>query len=199
MSYFATIFLFCFCSLYLNLFPAEIIYDNFIAILGAMNGASLLFCLILYLKGKYLPTTNDTLIRGNFIADYYWGIELYPTIFSVHVKQFTNCRFGMMSWVPIIISFAYKQYLLNDYVLSDSMIVSCFLQFLYVTTFFYYELGYFFTMDIQHDRAGFYLCWGCLLWVNFFEKPYSTFDWSKFNLLFFFFRFLASTLHLQCI
>jgi len=21
------------------------------------------------------------------------------------------------------------------------------------------------TMDIQHDRAGFYICWGCLVWV----------------------------------
>ena len=20
-------------------------------------------------------------------------------------------------------------------------------------------------MDIQHDRAGYYICWGCLVWV----------------------------------
>ena len=24
---------------------------------------------------------------------------------------------------------------------------------------------YFGSMDIAHDRAGFYLCWGCLVWV----------------------------------
>ncbi|KAH9667885.1 7-dehydrocholesterol reductase [Citrus sinensis] len=25
--------------------------------------------------------------------------------------------------------------------------------------------GYWSTMDIAHDRAGFYICWGCLVWV----------------------------------
>ena len=61
-------------------------------------------------------------------------------------------------------TYAAKQKEVYGYV-SDSMMVSIFLQFIYVATFFYYEEGYFFTMDIQHDRAGFYLCWGCLLWV----------------------------------
>ncbi len=29
--------------------------------------------------------------------------------------------------------------------------------------FFHWEMGYVNTMDIQHDRAGFYICWGCLV------------------------------------
>lgn len=28
-----------------------------------------------------------------------------------------------------------------------------------------WESGYWCTMDIAHDRAGYYLCWGCLVWV----------------------------------
>ena len=28
-----------------------------------------------------------------------------------------------------------------------------------------WESGYWKTMDIAHDRAGYYLCWGCLNWV----------------------------------
>lgn len=30
---------------------------------------------------------------------------------------------------------------------------------------FRWESGYWCTMDIAHDRAGYYLCWGCLVWV----------------------------------
>jgi len=164
LAFTLSVSLYYICGFELQLFSPSIIHDNLISLLGAMNASSLIFCLILYLKGKFFPTTNDFLFRGSFIADYYWGVELYPTIFGFHVKQFTNCRFGMMSWPIILLSYAAKQKEVYGYV-SDSMMVSIFLQFIYVATFFYYEEGYFFTMDIQHDRAGFYLCWGCLLWV----------------------------------
>jgi 7-dehydrocholesterol reductase len=36
---------------------------------------------------------------------------------------------------------------------------------LYCFKFFLWETGYWKTMDIAHDRAGYYLCWGCLNWV----------------------------------
>lgn len=41
--------------------------------------------------------------------------------------------------------------------------VSVILQLTYITKFFHWEMGYMNSMDIQHDRAGFYLCWGCLV------------------------------------
>ena len=43
--------------------------------------------------------------------------------------------------------------------------VSVALQLIYVGTFFYYESGYFKTMDIQEDRAGYYIVWGVMVWV----------------------------------
>lgn len=45
------------------------------------------------------------------------------------------------------------------------MFASVLIQSVYIAKFFYWETGYFCTMDIQHDRAGFMLCWGCMVWV----------------------------------
>ncbi|HSX13627.1 MAG TPA: hypothetical protein VLE96_04315 [Chlamydiales bacterium] len=147
----------------LNLFPASILYDEMGPLLGALNCFSLLFCLALYLKGIYAPSSNDCGKTGNFLFDYYWGTELYPRIFGWDVKQFTNCRFGMMGWPILILSFAAKQSEL--YGLSNAMVISVVLQLIYVAKFFVWETGYFRSLDIMHDRAGFMICWGCLVWV----------------------------------
>lgn len=162
-SYLLTLAFFCFGSFYFHWFSPTIIYDNFPALLGALNLFSLLFCLFLYLKGRFYPSSTDAGASGNFIFDYYWGTELYPRILGWDVKMFTNCRFGMMSWSLIILSFAAKQQEL--YGLSDSMCVAVALQLLYITKFFIWETGYLRSLDIMHDRAGYYICWGCLVWV----------------------------------
>lgn len=49
------------------------------------------------------------------------------------------------------------------YPLSGAVQVSVILQLVYITKFFHWEMGYMNSMDIQHDRAGYYLCWGCLV------------------------------------
>lgn len=147
----------------LHLFKASIVYDNFGGILGALNIFSLVFCLLLYFKGRYAPSSSDNGSSGNFILDYYWGTELYPRIFGFDIKQFTNCRFGMMGWPVIILSFAAKQAETTG--LSNSMILCVSIMMIYIAKFFWWESGYFRSMDIMHDRAGFYICWGCLVWV----------------------------------
>jgi len=144
-------------------FSPTIVYDNFAGILGALNFFSLLFCLFLYVKGRLAPSTPDHGTSGNFIFDYYWGTELYPRILGWDVKQFTNCRFGMMSWPVIILSFAAKQAQLFG--LSSSMVVSVAIMMIYIAKFFWWEVGYLRSTDIMVDRAGFYICWGCLVWV----------------------------------
>ena len=75
----------------------------------------------------------------------------------------TNCRFGMMGWPLLLLSFAAKQE--EVYGLSDSMVVAVALQLLYITKFFLWETGYLSSLDIMHDRAGYYICWGCLVWI----------------------------------
>ncbi|HEX2582982.1 MAG TPA: hypothetical protein VHL30_02580, partial [Chlamydiales bacterium] len=162
-SYVITILSFCLASFSFQWFSPTIIYDNMGPLLGALNLFSLLFCLFLYFKGIFNPSTTDNGRSGYFLFDFYWGTELYPRIFGWDVKQFTNCRFGMMSWSLILLSYAAKQ---NElYGISDSMVISVALQLIYVTKFFWWESGYFRSLDIMHDRAGFMICWGCLSWL----------------------------------
>ncbi len=162
-AYLTTLVLFLAATEVFHFFPATILYDNLGGLAGALNFFSLIFCLFLYVKGRFFPSSSDNSTTGNFIFDYYWGTELYPRVFGFDLKMFTNCRFGMMSWGLLLISYAAKQKQL--YGLSDSMVVSILLQFVYLTKFYFWETGYLRSLDIMHDRAGFYICWGCLVWV----------------------------------
>lgn len=158
-----TISLFLLSSYVFKIFSPTIVYDNFGPLIASLNIFSLCFCLFLYFKGRLKPSSTDSGTTGSFIFDYFWGMELYPRIFGWDVKMFTNCRFGMMSWGVIVLSFAAKQQ--EVYGLSDSMIVSALLQLIFIGKFFLWEPGYLRSLDIMHDRAGYYICWGCLVWV----------------------------------
>ncbi len=142
----------------------EKVYDVFGDGLAALNVFSLVLCFFLLVKGLYFPSTPDNGSNGNLVTDFYWGTELYPRVFGWDVKQFTNCRFGMMYWAVGPVAYAWKQSV-DMGGLTDGMLVSVILQLVYVTKFFWWETGYFCSMDIQHDRAGYYICWGCLCWV----------------------------------
>lgn len=161
---FALTLLLYYVSAYLfHFFPATLVYDHFGAILSALNIFSLGFCLMLYFKGRFAPSSSDSGISGNFLFDFFWGTELYPRLANIDVKMFTNCRFGMMGWGLIILSFAAKQQQLHG--LSNSMVISVALQLIYIAKFFIWEPGYMRSMDIMNDRAGYMICWGCLVWV----------------------------------
>jgi len=161
--YLITMALFLIGSYGLGIFSPTIVYDHFGPILASLTFFSFLFCLFLYFKGKYFPSSSDSGTTGNFLFDFYWGTELYPRIFGWDVKMFTNCRFGMMGWPVILLSFAAKQHQLFG--IADSMMVAVGIQLLYISKFFLWETGYLRSLDIMHDRAGFYICWGCLVWL----------------------------------
>lgn len=163
LSFASTVGMFLIGSLGFKWFSLGVIYDNFGGLLGALNLFSLLFCVCLYFKGKYWPSSSDSGGGGGALFDYFWGTELYPRIAGWDVKMFTNCRFGMMSWALILISFAAKQSELHG--LSNSMLVAVAIQMLYVGRFFVWETGYLRSMDILREGAGFCLCWGCMVWV----------------------------------
>jgi len=153
-----------FAGIYGGAFKGGFIADIMPEFIASMNIFSLIFCLVLYAKGHLFPSTKDSDSTGAFFFDYFAGVELYPRILGWDVKQFVNCRFGMMFWGIAPVSFAFKQYELNGFV-SDGMWVSVILQLIYVAKFFYWETGYFTTIDIMHDRAGFMLIWGCCVWL----------------------------------
>ena len=140
-----------------------IVYDHFDEFLGTLTVFSHLLCIALHLKGLFYPSSSDSGTTGNLIFDYYWGTELYPRVFGIDVKVFTNCRFGMTVWPLLVLIFTLKSYETSGFV--DSMWVSAALQMIYFTKFFWWESGYMRTIDIMMDRAGFYICWGCMAFI----------------------------------
>jgi 7-dehydrocholesterol reductase len=153
------------CSFGLHLFNAAVIWDHFGEILSTLVLFAFIFCLFLYFKGRFWPTSPDRSLSGNFIWDYYWGVELHPTILGVNLKQLINCRFSMMGWSLIVCSFAARQAEFNGGHVSSSMLVSTALTVIYLFRFFVWESGYFTSLDIMHDRFGYYICWGVMAWV----------------------------------
>ena len=163
LAFLTTITVFCTATFGLDLFSATILYDNLGDIFGALNIFSLLFCALLYLKGRFYPSSTDAGTTNHILFDYYWGTELYPQVMGLHLKKFITCRFGMMSWGLLLLSYCAKQATLGG--LANSMVISVALQLLYISKFYIWEHGYLRSLDIMHDRAGFYICWGCLVWV----------------------------------
>ncbi len=154
LSFFVTIAAF-FLLAYLGVFNPVDVYDNYLDIMGALNVTSLCFVFFLYLKGRFAPSSTDCSVSGQFMFDYFWGTELYPRIFGWDVKMFTNCRFGLKAWTLLPIVYAWKQYELYGW--SDGMLVGVGLQLIYLAKFYHWEMGYMKSLDIMHDRAGFYI------------------------------------------
>jgi len=73
---------------------------------------------------------------------------------------------GFQKWLTLNsdLSFIAYQYQLHGYV-TNSILVSTALQFIYVVDFFINEDWYLRTIDICHDHFGFYLAWGSIVWL----------------------------------
>jgi len=118
------------------------------------------------------PSPGSHGSSGNIVFDFYWGLELYPRVMNVDLKQITNCRFGMTAWPLLVILHGIKNYELNQGKFVDAIWLSVALQLVYITKFFWWEGGYMRTLDIILDKAGYYICWGCLVFVpGFYASP----------------------------
>ncbi len=147
-----------------GLLSATIVYDHFGEILVTSSLLALVLCTWLYVKGLRFPSSSDAGATGNFLWDFYWGTELHPRLLGVELKQLINCRFAMMGWSIILLSYAAAQIEQHGQ-LSSSMLVCVGLQVVYIFKFFVWEGGYFNSLDIMHDRFGFYICWGVCAWL----------------------------------
>ena len=49
-----------------------VVYDMFGELVSSMNLFSMIFCLVLCIKGLTYPSTKDSGSSGNFVIDYYW-------------------------------------------------------------------------------------------------------------------------------
>jgi 7-dehydrocholesterol reductase len=138
-------------------------------ILGALNVVALSLCAYLTAKAKLDKNPKDPYLRSsNFplFHEFYRGMELHPRLLGVDVKQLTNCRMGMMMWQLLIIINFVAAYHLKGF--DAGHLANVTLQTIYIYKFYRWETGYFNTLDITLDRAGYYICWGCLVWIPSF-------------------------------
>lgn len=120
-------------------------------------------CIYLLVKGKLWPESSEVIEPKPLIYEFYRGMELHPRIFGVDVKQLTNCRFGLLAWELLVVTFFLAGWQRNGFSLAH--LVCVVLQTIYLAKFYWWETGYFNTLDIILDRAGYYICWGCLVFV----------------------------------
>lgn len=146
----------------------NLIVNNFIPFTLTCNIFGLLFALYLYYnyKNNYHDIKQDKEKGYNEIFKFYRGLKFHPKILGVDIKQLTNCRFGMITWQILIIIFYI--YNLKKSGFNSGLTTTVLLQSIYIGKFFYWETGYFNTLDITLDRAGYYICWGCLVFVPSF-------------------------------
>lgn len=138
---------------------AAVVYDRFGELLVTASVGAFVGCIGLYFKGLHRPCNSDAGGTGRLVFDFFWGTELHPRIGSLQLKQLINCRFSMMGWAVIVVALAMKQWASTG-TLSVAMAVNVGLQLVYVFKFFWWEDGYFDSLDIMHDRFGSYICWG---------------------------------------
>lgn len=143
--------------------PRDWLYYNLVPLLCSAHVLALLTCLVLMAKGIYCPSSSDSGTSRSLLMDFYWGTELHPEVYGVQIKQLINCRIGMMLWPVLLLS-----YVAASRTMNPPLLVSVGLQLAYVFKFFLWEGGYLRSMDMQHDRAGYYTEWGCFVWVPAF-------------------------------
>lgn len=136
------------------------VYLHFADLIMTLEWLAWILCICLYIKGHYFPSYGSPrCITSNIFKDFVVGVEQYPSIGSCQLKQLFNCRFGMMGWSSIVICCLSYQYYTYGFI-SNSLLISSILQLAYIAKFFWWENGYFNTLDIAYDYFGFYIAWG---------------------------------------
>jgi 7-dehydrocholesterol reductase len=163
-AFLTTLVCFYLAAWQLRWFPPTIVYDRFGEILMTSTLVAVLCSVLLYVKGSRAPSTRDFGPSGSAVWDFYWGMELHPRIRGIDVKQLVICRLAMMGWAVVVLSCLARQAEAHGSV-SNAMAIAAGLQLLYIFKFFWWEGGYFGTLDVIHYRLGFRNVWGVLAWL----------------------------------
>jgi Delta14-sterol reductase len=142
--------------------PPTLLADQLGPLLTVANLLAFGAALALYVLGRRRGEGGS----GRFLHDYVMGTSLNPRLGSFDLKLFGEGRPGLIAWVAMDLSLAAKQYALHGTVTTPMALVNAF-QFLYVADYFFHEEAILTTWDIKHERLGWMLCWGNLVWVPF--------------------------------
>jgi protein-S-isoprenylcysteine O-methyltransferase Ste14 len=164
--------LFAFCvSLLLFIVPVRLgwlsptlVYDQFGPLLTTVNLFAFALSAFLYLFGRFGGRGDKA--TGNIFYGFFMGTELNPRIGALDLKFFLESRPGLIGWVIVDCSLAAQQ-LKEHGALTTPMCLVLAFQFLYVADYFFHEEAILSTWDIRHERLGWMLVWGDLVWVPF--------------------------------
>lgn len=167
LAWLITHLLFVAVAFWWGLVPPTLIYEHWGGLFVAANVAGLVVALAAWMKARRWPThADDRRFSGHPLLDFFTGIELNPRLGRFDLKLFHIGRVGMTAWTLVNLSFAAQQHATLGRVTSAMLVVNV-LQLVYVLDLFWREAWYVRTIDIQHDRFGFYLAWGSVAWLPF--------------------------------
>ncbi len=132
-------------------------YDLFGPLLATANIFAFACSFGLYARGRRV---------GMSAQDYFKGLALNPRLGGFDLKFFCEGRPSLLLWLLFNLSMAAKQYQLHG-ALSLSMVLVNVFQALYVADYFFHEEAVLSTWDMRHEKFGWMLCWGTLVWVPF--------------------------------
>ncbi|KAA8495689.1 7-dehydrocholesterol reductase [Porphyridium purpureum] len=150
---------------YAGIISLSAVVDELNSILALANMFGVLLSVFAYIKAWTFPSyPEDNKTTGFVPYDYLMGIEFNPRLGPLDLKLFTIGRVGMISWSMLNFCFVQKQYETFGQI-SNSMVLTVALQLVYIVDFFVREDWYLRTVDIGHDHFGYYLAWGCSVWL----------------------------------
>ncbi|CAL9048756.1 unnamed protein product [Musa banksii] len=123
--------------------------------------------LVLYAAGLKSRSQSSSLkphVTGDFIHDWWFGVQLNPHFLGIDLKFFF-VRAGMMGWLLINLSLLAKNYEAGTANLS--VILYQLFCTLYVLDYFFYEEFMTSTWDIIAEKLGFMLVFGDLVFIPF--------------------------------
>jgi protein-S-isoprenylcysteine O-methyltransferase Ste14 len=144
--------------------PPRWIYDHFGELISVITIFSYAFALFLLLYARATEPARES--RG-VIVDYFLGAARHPRIPPVtgfDLKVFFEARPGLIGWLLVVFSFAAVQ-IERHGSLSTAMTVVGALQLTYVLDYFWHEPAILTTLDVQHEKFGWMLVFGDLVWV----------------------------------
>jgi len=92
------------CTLVLHMFPASVLYDEWLNLYSVANVFGVLLTFFVYFKAWFFPThPRDRVYTGSVIYDMFMGVELNPRLFkdTFDFKLFFNGRPGIIAWTII--------------------------------------------------------------------------------------------------
>ncbi|KAL4273960.1 hypothetical protein GQ457_13G019260 [Hibiscus cannabinus] len=148
----------------MNLISLTLISNRGLEMLSTSFMFSFVVASALYIAGCQCRSQSTSLkphFTGNFIIDWYMGVQLNPHFLGINLKFFF-LRAGMMGWILINLSNLAKSVEIGS--LTLSMVLYQLFCLLHVVDFLYHEEKLTFYWDIIAERLGFMLIGGYLGW-----------------------------------